>query len=93
MELDPGRVLDNIPKVQFRRSCEKSNQFLKRNIKKGMYGRPAVICLEGFVTFVYNIPTTTKAAEIHPNSTNQNSVRNQNKPIRSVSNQTKQNSQ
>ena len=57
--------------------------------------RPAdadAICLGGFVTFVYNIPTT-KAAEIHPNTTNQNSVRNQNKPIRSVSNQTKQNSQ
>ena len=49
------------------------------------------ICLGGFVTFVYNIPTT-KVAEIHPNTTNQNSVRNQNKPIRSVSNQTKQNS-
>ena len=78
--------LDNNAKVQFRRSCEKSNKFL-------MEIRPAdAICLGGFVTFVYNIPTT-KAAEIHPNTTNQNSVRNQNKPIRSVSNQTKQNSQ
>ena len=85
--------LDNNAKVQFRRSCEKSNQFLK-TINKGRYGQIRyTICLGGFVTFVYNIPTRTKAAEIHPNSTNQNSVRNQNKPIRSVSNQTKQNSQ
>ena len=80
-------------KSNFEDPVKNQINFYEISIKGDTHTVRYAICLGGFVTFVYNIPTRTKAAEIHPNSTNQNSVRNQNKPIRSVSNQTKQNSQ